>query len=125
MFISYKAYLKNYAQKNRKLCTKSEGLVWNCFLKWDKTWYRFLRQKAINNYILDFYCSKLKLCIEIDGESHEWKGDYDQKRDLYLKKLWIKTVRYADALVLHSLESIGLDIECVIFEREWEINPPS
>lgn len=122
MFVRYKHYLKSYAQTNRKLCTKSEWLVWNCFLKWDKMWYRFLRQKPIAGYILDFYCPQLKLCIEIDGESHEWKGDYDQKRDSVIKDLWIKTIRYRDDIILKHLESVGLDIEYVIFERVGEIN---
>jgi len=49
--------------------------------------YRFLRQKPIGNYILDFYCSKLLLAIEIDGISHEDRIDYDHKRDDYLLSL--------------------------------------
>lgn len=88
-------------------------------------WYRFLRQKPIAGYILDFYCPKLKLCIENDGESHEWKGDYDQKRDSVIKNLWIRTIKYRDDLILNNLESVGLDIEYIIFERAGEINPPS
>ena len=126
MFLHYKPYLKSYAQKNRKVSTKSEWLVWNCLLKWDKLWYRFLRQKPISGYILDFYCPKLKLCIEIDGESHEWVGDYDEKRDFLLKSLWIKTIRYKDDSVLHNLEWVWLDIEYIVTERSKEVkNPPS
>lgn len=126
MFLHYKPYLKFYAQKNRKVSTKSEWLVWNCLLKWDKLWYRFLRQKPIAGYILDFYCPKLKLCIEIDGESHEWVGDYDEKRDFLLKSLWIKTIRYKDDSVLHNLEWVWLDIEYIVTERSKEVkNPPS
>jgi very-short-patch-repair endonuclease len=95
-------------------------------LKWDKLWYRFLRQKPIAGYILDFYCPKLKLCIEIDGESHEWVGDYDEKRDFLLKSLWIKTIRYKDDSVLHNLEWVWLDIEYIVTERSKEVkNPPS
>ncbi len=127
MFLRYKSHLKNYAQQNRKIPTESEWLVWNCFLKWDKQWYRFLRQKPVGWYILDFYCPKLKLCIEIDGESHEWSWTYDEKRDTYLSSLWIKTVRYKDIRVHKKLESIWLDIEWVIYERAKELkrNPPS
>jgi very-short-patch-repair endonuclease len=124
MFLRYKNHLKGYAQKNRKILTKSEWLVWNCLLKWHKLWYRFLRQKPIAGYILDFYCPKLKLCIEIDGESHDWKGDYDKKRDFVLRSLWIRTIRYKDDRVLHNLEWVVMDIECLVVERVNEINPP-
>lgn len=65
------------------------------------------------------------MCIENDGESHEWKGDYDQKRDSVIKNLWIRTIKYRDDLILNNLESVGLDIEYIIFERAGEINPPS
>ena len=39
-----------------------------------------MRQKPIGNYIVDFYCSKLKLVIEIDGESHSERSKEDQIR---------------------------------------------
>lgn len=126
MFLKYKAYLKTYAQKNRRIPTKSEWLVWNCILKWDKQGYRFLRQKPIAWYILDFYCAKLKLCIEIDGESHEWNGIYDKKRDRLLQSLWIQTMRYSDYDVEHNLEAVARDIETLMSERSKELwNPPS
>ena len=55
MHLDYKPYLKKYSQTNRKFPTESEWLVWNTILKWDRTWYRFLRQKPIEWYILDFH----------------------------------------------------------------------
>lgn len=48
------------------------GLLLTTLLKYrEMRGYQFMRQKPIGNYIVDFYCSKLKLVIEIDGESHE------------------------------------------------------
>lgn len=125
MIFHYKDNLKKYSQSNRKTPTKSEWLVWNMILKWDRTWYRFLRQKPIEWYILDFYCPKLKLGIEIDGESHENKGDYDEKRDYLLHSLWIKTIRYHDNDVLKQLEAISIHINAEIETRFKELNPPS
>ena len=62
-FIPYNTSLKEYAKQNRLQLnlTKTEALFWNIVLKHDKTGYRFLRQKIINSFILDFYCSKLRL----------------------------------------------------------------
>ena len=121
MYLDYKSHLKKYSQINRKVPTKSEWLVWNMLLKWDRTWYRFLRQKPIEWYILDFYYPKLKLAIEIDGISHEWKGDYDEKRDKILQSLWIKVVRYRKKDVLKNLDAVGIHINTEIKERTKEL----
>ena len=120
MHLDYKSYLKKYSQINRKIPTQSEGLVWNTILKWDRTWYRFLRQKPIEWYILDFYCPKLKLAIEVDGESHEWKGEYDEKRDQIVQLLWIKVIRYHEKDVLKKLEAVSIHINTEIQERAKE-----
>jgi len=121
MHLDYKSYLKKYSQINRKISTKSEWLFWNTILKWDRTWYRFLRQKPIEWYILDFYCPKLKLCIEIDGESHEWKGEYDEQRDQIVQLLWIKIIRYHEKDVLKKLEAVSIHINAEIEERVKEL----
>ena len=122
MFLLYKQYLKTYAQSNRKIPTKAEWLVWNCILKGDKMWYRFLRQKPIAWYILDFYCAKLRLCIEVDGESHESRWEHDIERDTVLNSLWIQTKRYSDYDVEHNLEAVVRDIESLICERSSKLS---
>ena len=128
MHLDYKPYLKEYSQINRKTPTESEWLFWNTILKWDRTWYRFLRQKPIKWYILDFYCAKLKLAIEIDGISHEGKGEYDEQRDKILQWLWIKTIRYREKDILKKLEAVSFHINTEIEIRYKELklqNPPS
>ncbi|MFA7298546.1 MAG: endonuclease domain-containing protein [Candidatus Absconditabacterales bacterium] len=121
MHLDYKSYLKKYSQINRKISTKSEGLFWNTILKGDRTGYRFLRQKPIEGYILDFYCPKLKLCIEIDGESHEGKGEYDEQRDQIVQLLGIKIIRYHEKDVLKKLEAVSIHINAEIEERVKEL----
>ena len=81
-FIPYNTSLKDYAKHHRfqPNLTKAEALFWNIVLKYDKTGYRFLRQKIISSFILDFYCSKLRLGIEIDGRYHEDQKAYDRHR---------------------------------------------
>ena len=65
--------LSTKAQQLRKNGTKEENRLWYDFLKSYPV--RFLRQKVIDNYIADFYCSKAKLIIELDGSQHyEEKG---------------------------------------------------
>jgi len=54
-----------------------------------------MRQKPIDNYIVDFFCSKLKLIIEIDGISHNGKYERNQIRQLYERNIK-KDIRNGD-----------------------------
>ncbi len=109
---------KNFARQNRKNPTSTESLVWHMILKNRKLGFKFLRQRTVGWYIVDFYCSKLKLIIEIDGESHNYKVDYDEKRIKYLKSLWFKVLVYTDEQVLNNLEWVCEDIKYYIWEYE-------
>lgn len=60
--------LTENAKALRKNMTKEERHLWYDFLRTHKL--RFLRQKIIDNYIVDFYCAKTKLVIELDGSQH-------------------------------------------------------
>ncbi len=55
-----------------------------------------MRQKPIDNYIVDFYCSKLRLFVEIDGISHDGKAEEDQKSQNHIKKSEIHFLRFYD-----------------------------
>ena len=123
MIIPYNPKNKEYARINRNQykMTKSEWKIWNLFLKKDKTWYRFLRQKLIWNYILDFYCDKLKLWIEIDDNSHDWKWNEDEIRTKYIENVGIKIIRYTNNQVNYSLDPIIDDLKEKIKEREIDV----
>jgi very-short-patch-repair endonuclease len=116
MILYYKSQNKNYARINRNqhVMTKAEGKIWNLVLRKDKTWYRFLRQKVLWDYILDFYCYKLKLWIEIDDKSHEQKWEYDEKRTKYLNHIGIKIIRYTNYIIHYELDAVILDLESKI-----------
>jgi very-short-patch-repair endonuclease len=68
--------------------------------------YQFMRQKPIGNYIVDFFCSKLKLVIEIDGESHSNKQDYDLKRQNELEGLGLSFLRFYDRDVKQNMSGV-------------------
>ena len=68
----YNPELKEKSRVNRKNMNKPEADLWYKVLSKRKlSGFRFNRQKPIENYIVDFYCAKLKLVIEVDGESHD------------------------------------------------------
>ena len=79
MRIYYNPKLKNLARTLRNNSTLSEVLLWNHLKGKQMKGYDFHRQKPLDNYIVDFFCPKLRLIIEIDGESHLFKGKDDQK----------------------------------------------
>jgi len=95
------------AKKNRKNPTEAEDKMWNDFLSRDKTGFRFVRQKPIHRFILDFYCSKLNLAIEIDGDSHNKKKDNDFERDRFLYQIGITTIRFTNEEVLNNPDYIN------------------
>jgi very-short-patch-repair endonuclease len=55
-----------------------------------------MRQKPVNNYVVDFYCSKLKLIIEIDGGTHSDNQDKDKKRQEIIEGSGLSFLRFSD-----------------------------
>ena len=64
--------------------------------------FKFLRQKPIDGYIVDFYCAALGLVIEIDGNSHADKADYDAERTRILNTYGLWVIRYTNNDVLQN-----------------------
>ncbi|MCF7794463.1 MAG: endonuclease domain-containing protein [Candidatus Cloacimonetes bacterium] len=120
--VSYRSDLKEKARENRKNMNKPERIVWYELLRNKKMkGYKFLRQKPIENYILDFYCNELKLCVEVDGITHSDKMGYDEIRTEKLKKLGIKVIRYSNIQTKKQLHDIRLDLLEKITIRETEL----
>ena len=82
--IPYNPKLKVLARQLRKNSTLSEVLLWQR-IKQKAYGIQFHRQVPLLEYIVDFYCHELKLAIEIDGDSHNFKDDYDIKRQKELE----------------------------------------
>ena len=74
---------------------------------------RFLRQRPIDNYIVDFYCAQLKLVIEIDGDSHftDEGLEYDQARTRILEGYGLKVMRFTNKEVLENFDGVCAAIE--------------
>jgi very-short-patch-repair endonuclease len=102
------------SQKNRTKPTDAEKIIWDKILSRDKIGYRFLRQKPIDRFIVDFYCSKLSLAIEIDGESHIEKKGTDELRDKFLKQIGVTTIRFTNDEVINNIETVKRKIDDLI-----------
>ena len=84
------------AKSLRKNMTKEERHLWYDFLK-DYP-IRFYRQKILGKYVADFYCSKAKLVIELDGGGHfnEVTAEKDKNRAFYLENHGLKVIRFCN-----------------------------
>jgi very-short-patch-repair endonuclease len=106
-FLPYNKTLTPLARENRKNPTPAESLIWNKVLRSRQLLrYKFLRQKPIGGYIVDFYCSELHLVIEIDGESHAQQADYDVERTRFLSALGLVVIRYPNQEVVQNIAGV-------------------
>ena len=108
--IYYKQKSVGYAQELRKSMTKEERKLWYTFLK--PLPKKFVRQKPLGQYIVDFYCHEKALAIELDGSQHfEEKGEaYDRKRDDFLKEQGVTVLRYSNLQIAREFDSVKADI---------------
>jgi very-short-patch-repair endonuclease len=105
LFIPYNPKLKSRAAWLRKNTTLAEMLLWYKLRGKQLFNIDFHRQKPILNYIVDFYSPDLKLVIEIDGFSHNFKYDYDVKREDDLKKLGLNVIRFQESGIIKDVDN--------------------
>lgn len=109
--VNYFKDLTPLAKTNRNNPTVAENKIWKEVLRKNQTGFRFLRQKPLDRFILDFYCSKLDLAIETDGNSHDQKKNYDSERDKFLQQIGIKTIRFTNYEILNELEKVKMKLK--------------
>ena len=112
--------LTHLSQTLRKNQTKEESLLWNCFLK--KYNVQFRRQYIIGEYIVDFYCHKAKLVIELDGSGH-YEPEIIEKdliRTEYLQSLGIFVLRFTNLDIKRNFSAVCEKIDLTVQERMKE-----
>ena len=101
---------KETRKQLRNNATSSEALLWKALRGRNAGGYKFRRQQGIGSYILDFYCPELRLCIELDGSSHDHKYEYDERRTAFLNEQGIKVVRFHNEVVLANVDAVVREI---------------
>ena len=118
-YIPYNKTLTEKARKNRKNPTPAEQKLWHEVLQSKRLDnLKFTRQKPLDEYIVDFYCAKLMLAIEIDGDTHAGQKQYDEDRTKNLNKFGVEVIRYTNAEVLNNLEGVYQDLHKHISARK-------
>ncbi|MFH1200958.1 MAG: endonuclease domain-containing protein [bacterium] len=111
-YIPYDKNLVSRAKELRKETTETEKIFWNEISKNKKLKnFKFTRQKPLDHFIVDFYCARLHLVIEIDGEIHDFQKARDKERDNLLKqKFGLKIIRYKNEEILNNTEKVLEDL---------------
>ncbi len=109
--------LTKRAQQLRKSLTKEEARLWNQFLS--RYPLRFRRQYVIGNYIVDFYCHKAKLVVELDGSQHlsPDEMEYDKSRTAYLESQGLQVLRFSNLDILRQFQNVCTAIDMAAKER--------
>jgi very-short-patch-repair endonuclease len=100
--------LKQPARVLRGNMTEAERKLWSRIRGKQMHGLQFYRQKVIGNYIVDFFCHKAKIVIEVDGGQHfENPGlENDSKRDAYLQSLGLTVIRINNLDVLTNMDGV-------------------
>jgi very-short-patch-repair endonuclease len=116
--------LKERARELRKAGNLAEIIFWKQVRNKQFLGLDFDRQKIVGNYIVDFYCKELGVVVEIDGDSHNEKMEYDAKRDEYLKSLGLKVYHVRAEDVLNNIEGVMKFLETELTPlRDGNVTP--
>jgi leucyl-tRNA synthetase len=103
--------LTTFAHQLRKNSTPTEKLRWNHLRRKQLYGRTFRRQHPISPYIVDFYCSQIRLVIEVDGEIHKYQLDQDNFRQAWLTECGFNVIRITNDQVLNNLDWVLLEIQ--------------
>jgi very-short-patch-repair endonuclease len=106
--LQYGKHLKKYSRRLRNEMTDAERLLWSKIRGKQLKGFQVYRQKPISCFVVDFYCPKAKLVIELDGGQHysEATRPKDESRDRYLESLGLKVLRFSDKEVFENLPGV-------------------
>ena len=111
MEYKHNPYLVSNAKQLRKNMTKEERHLWYDFLR-DYP-IRFQRQKVLGKYIVDFYCAKANLIVELDGSQHYDPAEIlkDQERTKYLQHYGLTVIRIPNNEVMKNFLGVCESID--------------
>ena len=112
--LSYNKTLKEYSRRLRKEITDTERTLWSKIRVKQLKGYQFYRQKPIGNFIVDFYCPKANLVLELDGGQHYTEDGMikDRLRDDFMRSIGLRVLKFSDREVFENIEGV--------IEKIWE-----
>ena len=120
-----KLRLKPTRRSLRRNANSAEQLVWLYIRRKQILGERFLRQFSVDHYIIDFYCPKLRLAIEIDGASHfndEEKKKSDIERQEHIESFGVEFLRFKNEEVYQDLDEVIENIKVCVKQLKLKRN---
>lgn len=121
-YTGYNSALKQRSRELRRNMTRQERRLWYDFLRNHPV--KFYRQRSIGRYIVDFYCSRARMVVEVDGGQHYTADgmEYDAERDAALQSLGLRVIRVCNADVDRNFSGVCEFINSSIKEELsiWE-----
>lgn len=113
---------KKHRQYLRNNMTKWEICLWNELKNKKMFGFKVRRQYGVKNYVIDFYCPKLKLAIEVDGDVHYFKDKKvkDEQKNQALKERGIFLIRIKNSDLEDDYESMIKFLEDLFLKRAKE-----
>jgi len=93
------------AKELRRDMTPAEKLLWN-EVRANKLGVHFRRQQVIQGFIVDFYCHKSALVVEVDGDIHDLQHEEDLRREKILSEMGLRIIRFKNDEVLMNLSAV-------------------
>jgi very-short-patch-repair endonuclease len=120
-YLRYNQNLKEFSRKSRNKSTLGEILLWKQLRAGQLDGYGFNRQKPIGQFIVDFYCRRLKLVIEVDGGYHyeEEQILVDKRRQMMIEDMGLHFIRFHDEEIRKDMPQVLEKIKEYI--REFEV----
>ena len=105
------------AKELRRDMTPAEKILWN-ELRANKLGVHFRRQQIIAGFIVDFYCHKAGLVVEVDGDVHDLQQEEDTKREKVLSEMGLTVVRFGNDEVMRDLFTVAGKINTLVSARQ-------
>ena len=111
----YNNELKKFSRELRtETVSRAEKYIWKHVLSRNQQGVKFKRQRPISYFIVDFFAQEIGLIIEIDGNSHYHKADYDSMRQNKLESLGYTLLRFSEGNVINNLGEVITQIQHTI-----------
>ena len=105
------------AKELRQELTDEEEVLWQYLRKNRLGGFHFRRQQVVQGFIVEFYCHKAGLVVEVDGGVHEDQIEYDRERDKILEGLDLRIMRVKNEEINNNLQEVLVRIEAACREK--------
>lgn len=109
--------LKPLARQKRHEPTPAENQVWQRLRNRQIKGAKFRRQQVIERFIVDFYCAKSRLLVEVDGPIHDYTLEEDALRQEFLEALGFRMLRFTNDMVFQQMEAVLAVIGAAVEEH--------